>query len=63
MVIVDKAALVKKGVVSLQDAERSVAVGEYREAEVEIGIANAYARLADALGDKRISINDSIGNW
>ena len=58
-----KTDLIKKGVYSLRDAESSTVAGNYKVAEVEISIANAYARLAEALGEKRIAGTAERYNW
>lgn len=63
--MIRKADLIKKGYEALQHAENHTRVMENREAEVWTNMANAYARLADALGDKAFTEprQTAVHNW
>lgn len=62
--LIRRVDLIKKGYEALQEAERAAMSLEYRDAEVQIGIANAAARLADVLGEKSFNVTTRQGmNW
>lgn len=63
MALIKKNDLIKKGLEALEDAKRSLATGEHREAELEIRVASTYAQLAQTLGDNSIATQRAVMNW
>ena len=63
MAVTGRADLVNKGLNALTTAEKAAERVEFGAAATYIDIANAYARLAEALGDRSIRVTRAVGNW
>jgi len=64
--IVRRRDLVERGVAALRDAQSALAAGDRNGSDCLVDIANAYARLADALGESTLSEYrrpQPGGNW